>query len=269
MNNTTDGGLNTSANPGPPPEYKNALQAVYISHSVFIALGTSLNLWLFFSIVTSKDLRERFRNQLICNMAVLHLTESLIKSPVIIALILKTLSGETIKQPCHFIATITNTERIQSFIVDWLLVFLVVLFLAQVLDFNLANKLTPLGLRIGKVVLHVLPWLAALVVTPSLVYFYQGGSSCLSAPYLSHYVFTAINTVTPIILSILLLILATTISCLRRQAWASTMSAHLIIAPSNVDNYFAYIIAVVTSATCEVCNIAFYMYLKINMTFLG
>ncbi|RUS75774.1 hypothetical protein EGW08_016460 [Elysia chlorotica] len=267
MNNTTDGGSNASL--VNTSEYRHALQAIYISHCVFVVIGTLLNLWLFFCIVTSKDLRERFRNQLICNMAVLHLTESLIKSPIIVAFILKVLSGNTIEEPCHFIAAINNTERIQSFIVDWLLVFLVALFLAQVLGCSPPNKLTPLSLRIGKVLLHVLPWAAALVVTPSLVYFYQGENACLSPPYLSHFVFTSINTVTPVILSMVLAILATALSCWRRQSWASRMGANLINGPRDVDSCFAYIAAVVTTAACEICNVAFYMYLKINMRFLG
>ena len=268
MNNTTDSGSNHTIRVM-PRDFQIAMQAIFMSHAVYMVLGTLINVWLLSCILTSKELRERFRNQLICNMVILHLTESLIKSPVIIAFALALLKGDPVIRPCFHIATISNTERIQSFIVDWLLVFLVIIFLAQVLNLNPTNKLTPLSARVGKVIIHLLPWIAALSVTPTIVYFYRGRSSCLSPPYLSHYVFAAINTVAPITLAIFFTTFASTISCLKRRSRTKNIGAHLIDGVRDVDNSFAYIAAVTTSAVCELCNVAFYMDVKINHRHMG
>ncbi|GFN93948.1 LOW QUALITY PROTEIN: hypothetical protein PoB_002045400 [Plakobranchus ocellatus] len=196
---------------------------------IFTVVGTFLNLWLLGSILTSRDLRVRMRNQLICNLSILNLVQTVIKSPAMtsIAIIFLYRIRVSIDVFCQTFSITTVVEFIQSFIGDWLMVFVIIIFIAHILDFDATAKLTPRTVKICKVVMHIAPWIAGIIITFISVVMLTRWHPCLIIPYEKMYAFEIAYTIIPTILSIVLLVVAFVLRQRRFSRGTSTASGHM------------------------------------------
>src|SRR5204862_422601 len=122
-------------------------------------------------------------------------------------------------------------QLIQDFIGNWLLVMMISVFIAQIEDFNLKTKLTPLGVTLGTIGLMVLPWIASGVIIPVVVHEYYHdlemapkGCSYPTADALT--IFKSFDTAVPILLAIILVAVAAFLKYRRFTRGFSNNSMH-------------------------------------------
>ncbi|RUS88964.1 hypothetical protein EGW08_003300, partial [Elysia chlorotica] len=244
-------------------EYRLVMSWTLGMETVFMLVGTALNLWLMLSILTSRDLRVRMRNQLVVNMNAVHLVHTMFTSPVIILQCIAVLKRVfwSYEFFCHTYSIIIIIEFIQSFIADWLMVFIMCIFISNITDIDLASKVTPLVSRLIKATMHLLPWLVAIIVTPISISQVTRWYPCLLVPYKQLYIFETVYTVIPTCLTVLLMVAAVVLRFRRFSTGSSTasgnMGVQLLGKGPEIDNTFAYLLAAAVCVACEICHLVF------------
>ena len=244
-------------------EYRMVMNWTLAMESVYMVVGTALNLWLIVSILTSRDLRVVMRNQLIVNMSLVNIVQTIFKCPTMVFKCVYILHRIMLTREffCHTYSIITTVEFVQSFIADWLMVFMVIIFITHILDIDLATKVTPQGSCICKAVMHLLPWLVAIIVTPISISQATRWYPCLLVPYRKLYIFETVYTIIPTCLTVLLMVVATILRFRRFSRGSNTasgnMAVHLIGKGPEIDNTLAYLLAAGICVLCEICNLIF------------
>ena len=137
-----------------------SITTLVVFDSIFTVVGILINAWLLASILTSITLRSRLRNQLICCIASLHIIEDLVVGVFnIVARYLNFLYRWRLWmslncQTYHYMSTMNVAVNAAG---DAMIVVLACVFLAQVLDFDPASKLSSRRLKIGKIALVLFP----------------------------------------------------------------------------------------------------------------
>ena len=218
-------------------------------------IGTFVNLWFLWSILSSVALRRTLRNQLICNLIIAHLFQTLILSPAEIAYLVDILN------PPWTQASLCNTEtvesiigHIQSALADWLVVFLVGTFCASSLRLNLAAKITPRCSTALQVAMHIFPWILVVTVTSVSIQVLFGPEKCHNIPSSQRYVYETMYTILPTCISILLLIICV---AKRNQATSpqTSMARQQLETAPETDRLSAYVVMIIIVILCEIASI--------------
>ncbi|GFS15638.1 hypothetical protein ElyMa_003192300 [Elysia marginata] len=244
-------------------DYRMVVTWTLAIETVFMVVGTGLNLWFLLSILTSKDLRVRMRNQLIVNLNAVHLLQTTVKCPVLILKNAAVLHRVLLTREffCHTYSIITSADQTQSFIADWLMVFIVGIFIANIMDVDVASKWTPQVSRFSKAAMHLLPWVVAIVVTPIGISQATRWYPCLVIPWRKLYIFETVYTIIPTAITLLLMVIAIVLRYRRfshgSRTGGANMGVQLIGKGAEIDNTFAYVFAAFLCVACEVCHLIF------------
>ena len=170
-------------------------------------LGTFLNIWFAASILSCRDLRKTFRNQLICNLAISHLFQTLVASPAEIVNLLDLLHPPWNNDVyCRALAVESIFGYIQSGLADWLILFLVATFVVNSLKIKMAEKRNTRCVVFCKLVLHISPWLLVVAATLLSIIKLFGPDQCHVVHYFQLYLYEAFYTILPTSISIGLLV---------------------------------------------------------------
>uniref|UniRef100_A0A0B7BJK5 G-protein coupled receptors family 1 profile domain-containing protein n=1 Tax=Arion vulgaris TaxID=1028688 RepID=A0A0B7BJK5_9EUPU len=227
---------------------------IYYTLAIIIYVcGTLINIWFLAAILSSQDMRSRLRNKLICNTIILHLVDGILVMPIATG---SYLSGSDYN--CVLQTALDSIRQIQDFIGNWLLVMLIVVFIAQIQDFNPGIKLTPRAVIVGTIGLLTFPWIVSIIVVPITtheIYYKVTGirGSCFPALQDAITIFKYLDTVLPILLAVILLAVAAVLRY--RRFTSGSMQIELINRGPEIDNTFAYVTAVVVSILCDFLQI--------------
>ncbi|GFO19637.1 hypothetical protein PoB_004614200 [Plakobranchus ocellatus] len=166
----------------------------------------------------------------------------------------------------------TALELIQSFIHDWLMVLIVIIFIAHILDLNAEAKLTPQTLRVCKGVMNIAPWIAATILTVVGILSLRRSKLCFFFSSTKFYILEIPCTIIPTTLTIVLLVVAFVLRKRRFSRGTSTasgnMGVQLLGRGPEIDNTTAYVVAVAVFAICEICNQIYFFDAK-NLIYRG
>ncbi|CAG5116615.1 unnamed protein product [Candidula unifasciata] len=222
---------------------------------LFISIvGTAMNLWFLAAILSSPVLRSRLRNKILCNSFLLHVVNCAIILPINFGI-----SFSRKDVGCALISMFNNVDLMQDFVDNWLLVIIIVIFIAQIQDFDLRSRFSDRTIKVGTVALLVVPWLSSLVVVPVIIKEHLSDSikDCLVSTLDALEVLRAVDTALPIILAILLVIAAAVMKhCgfTLRNSPVSTQSELLNRGPE-IDNTRAYVVAVTIATLCDLLRL--------------
>ena len=238
----------------------------YVAFNFLLMLfGSAINLWFITCILTSRDLRHRLRTQLICNLSLSSLLVTLVKAPIMgvcFSLVVHRITMDW-ASICRLTTLVDVLDTLQSGLGDFLLVTLILLFIASELDFDLSTRLTPGTVRILKIAGHLTPWLVITIATAVAFRALQEetpyGSN--SIHYKNVYLFPIFFTISPLGISILLLV-AYRVLVWRRGGGGQGAGAgngdsrgeQLVGQAPEKDSPYVYILAVVVAAGCELCQ---------------
>ncbi|GFO45992.1 hypothetical protein PoB_007249700 [Plakobranchus ocellatus] len=227
-----------------------------------VLLGLFVNIWLFASIITSREIRVRMRNQIICSILILHLLEIVFMQSITF---FKTIDILWVMEwplfkTCYYLDYSLSMSLIETVISDYLIVIVCAIFLAQLLEFDPATRLTPVTLRLGKLAFLSFPWVLGLIAIPvSLELIAVKDYPCVKIDTSKHYVFCVIYTILPICLSIMLISAALLLRWRRFRLGPLTVQNNTGVQQmglgAEIDNPLAYIAAVAVCVLCEIVSI--------------
>ncbi|RUS83480.1 hypothetical protein EGW08_008730 [Elysia chlorotica] len=223
--------------------------------SLLCVAGTLANLWFLWSILSSSRLRRSMRNQLLCNLMIAHLVQTLIVSPVEIAEYIHIINPPwDFDVYCRLEAMENIVGHIHSALTDWIIVFLVGLYCANRLNLNLAAKVGPRLGTMCQVAIHTIPWI--IVVTATSVTFskFVGLGRCQYVPSYQKFLLETFYTIIPSILSVLML-LALCVMVRRQSDIAHTDMRRQADLALSSDRMVAYVAIVGITWVCEIANI--------------
>lgn len=230
------------------------------SNSFVVILGAVINIWLVAAILSSSDLRARFRNKLIVCLSVCFLTESFIRAPI--ELVLHT-SFKTRRRGfgCLLMSVMANVQLLQDFISNWYVVIILLVFIAQIKDINPRVKLQPLAITIGTALVLFLPWLLSLITVPSVMSSYSRvfvnnstryWSRCIYPTSESLLIFKSLDSAVPMMTNVVLVTLAVVLRRQRfRRGFSTGMRVELMSQGPAIDNLAAYIAIVAVAIFCN------------------
>uniref|UniRef100_A0A0B7BJJ9 G-protein coupled receptors family 1 profile domain-containing protein n=2 Tax=Arion vulgaris TaxID=1028688 RepID=A0A0B7BJJ9_9EUPU len=245
--------------------YSHDYNTVYYIVSTFeiflVVTGTLLNAWFLVAILRSSQMRSSLRNKIICNSLVLNLAETLIYLPVFLTVYMSDMS-----YTCTLYSVLSNLRLVQDFIGNWLLVMLIIVFIAQIQDFNPRMKLTPRAVTVSTIGLLVFPWISSIVVVSIIIQefyfrFRYARVGCLYATYGALEVLKSVDTAVPIILAVILLVLSAFLKYrrLHRGHSSESIQIELISRDLKIDNTFVYVAAVLVATTCDILQFINYV----------
>ncbi|BFZ20416.1 hypothetical protein BsWGS_23455 [Bradybaena similaris] len=232
---------------------KTAADVEYALLLLMSIVGTPVNLWFLAALLSSADLRSRFRNKIICNNCILHLVTCVIIIPV----------ASYYYSNYEYISCVQQSMLWHLYFLielagNWQLVILIAVFLAQITDFDPTSKLSSGAATLGTVGLLAFPWAASLVTVPVITHAYWKYSSfqyydCMGLHFDSAAAFRSIDTAAPIILAVVLVIIAAFFKYRRFHLRNSSRSMHveLIGRGPEIDNTLFYVVAVAVAIVCD------------------
>lgn len=187
--------------------------ATLVSYFICITLGLVLNLVVLLSIVTSPEMRSRLRNKLIANLCACHLTEIVFRFPIAVYIDVKV---PDILRDCYTYSAFVIMEQIQVFIVNWNLVFVISVLIAEIRNVNLASTWSKTHRTLAGCLLLVLPWVTAMVVVPVLLWVYSTAehgdknlpAGCILTTYSFMVHIAAVASILPHLTSVVLMVTA-------------------------------------------------------------
>ena len=248
-----------------------SITTLVVFDSIFTVVGILINAWLLASILTSITLRSRLRNQLICCIASLHIIEDLVVGVFnIVARYLNFLYRWRLWmslncQTYHYMSTMNVAVNAAG---DAMIVVLACVFLAQVLDFDPASKLSSRRLKIGKIALVLFPLVLALVAGPlTLVGISRWrNSKCMRVKWREYFIVESVFTVTPLCVAAVVIAAAVLFRCTRFGRGSITaqgnMGVHLMGSGREIDSSLAYIGAWLVCVASEICLLILWFELK-------
>ncbi|CAL1541676.1 unnamed protein product [Lymnaea stagnalis] len=234
----------------------------FAGHYLSIGLGIVLNLWLLLAILTSRDIRARMRNKIVCSFCVLHLLNCLLFTPM--ELEITRLMRLFHRVSCYVLSSVHHVLLMQDFISNWTLVLLVIVFVAQICDYKPCARFKRSTIAIGTYALLALPWVASLVTIPgittptfysfvrnlnvSLAYF----EGCIFVTSDAFLIIKSLDTMVPLLVAVGLLSAAVVLRRRRfTRGFSSGMQVELLDRGPEVDDHFGYTAAVVVTSVCD------------------
>ncbi|XP_059144010.1 uncharacterized protein LOC131931287 [Physella acuta] len=245
-------------------DFSTVINVMIASDSFVVILGAVINVWLVAAILSSPELRARFRNKIIVCLSVCFLTESFLRAPI--ELVVHSSFKKRRKGfGCLLMSVMANIQLLQDFISNWYVVMLLLVFVAQIKDINPRAKLQPLAITFGTAVVLFLPWLLSLITIPSVmssysrVFVYNSTrywSSCIYPTSESLLIFKSLDSAVPLLTTLVLMILAIVFrrQRFRRGFSATGMRVELISQGPAIDTLPAYIALVTTAIFCNVID---------------
>ena len=244
--------------------FRDSIRVLAICECVFLVLAFFINLWFLASILSSKKLRARVRNQMIAGLSFLNVLMAAILSSIQTFNAFRLLNQWKLSEHyrCHAVAYTKTMALMESIFEDYMILTLIVVFLAQVLNFRPASRLKPSHLKIGHAALLLGPWVLGLVAAPpSLALMSFRGYPCVNARRPQLLVLDVIYTLVPIAASIMMVAAAVVIRYSRaRQGDASghrSLGAQLMGSGPEEDSPIPYALAVGLCLLCEITDISF------------
>ncbi|XP_059166798.1 uncharacterized protein LOC131949051 [Physella acuta] len=241
-----------------------ASQQILIKDSIItcLVLGNLVNIFLLVAIMTSQGLRQRLRNQIIATMCVCFIVEIIIESSVGLLKDGKILDK---LQFCRFMDSFLYVHAFLDFISTWYIVTLLIVYIAQLKDFDPRKYLTLKFLKFGHVAVLMAPLLLAVIILTPIIKISTDkymSEICKELDATDRKYIIVITTIAPIILAILLLFSALVFYCQRFRQGSRLPSDGLVLLSrgTSVDKPVAYILAVSVSVVCFVANIIYIMY---------
>lgn len=232
--------------------YINSVRGLYTFYIAFncvlCVLGTLVNVWFAGSILTSRNLRVSLRNQLLCNLAISHLIQTLFVCPAEVADTIDLINPPWRKEIyCNAIAVWSILGHVQSGLDDWLVVFLVATFLLNSLKVDLRAKLSSGGEKACKCLMHLFPWALICTVTVVSIVVVFGSRYCHHVTYRNVWLFETLYTVLPNGVSLLLLILLYVLKRRQPAGGSRTVGQET----DETDGPLAYILTMAVIVFCE------------------
>ncbi|GFR81065.1 hypothetical protein ElyMa_004060500 [Elysia marginata] len=221
--------------------------------SALFGLGTLLNAWFLLAVMTSQPHRTRLRSQLFCNLCVVHFGVSMIKSPVMVFFSKLLLDAAYWSTMCDSLSLTVPLEMVYSFILDWLLVFTITVYLANVLDFDPTRTLGPRVVNAGKVFINILPWVASPALFPLLRDLFPAQDWCIKQVSSNRQKFALVNLMAPSVVCIVTVSVAFVLYCRRinRTSDSGSMWDRIFRHGGEMDSPLPYAVAIGINAACE------------------
>lgn len=256
---------NVTASAGTDFDLKALYFSFFIIFIVLIVVGTVLNLWFLVTILRSEQLRSRLRNKIICTIFVQHLVDTMVLLPVGAAILHFTIGGQFYS--CHLYSFASILWAYQDFIANWLLVMVIVVFIAQIVNFDLKTKFTPRAIRIGTWGLLIVPWVLSFLIVLITVYGYHSDvlkstSGCVYIPTKVVQIFRIVDTIVPVSLMTIFLMIA---AFLKHKGLTfggsdSSMLTVLVDGTPATDNILTYVVAVIVAIVCDLVMVISTLY---------
>ncbi|GFR68333.1 hypothetical protein ElyMa_000275700 [Elysia marginata] len=223
-------------------------------------LGTFLNVWVAASILTSRTLRHVLRNQLVCNIAISHLVQTLVVSPAEIVNFLDLLHPPWEKAIyCHAMTVQSILGHVQSGLTDWLIFFLIAAFCVNFLRPNLAMRMSPMFVTVCKIAVHIVPWLVITSATIVSITKMTSAHKCFWIPRSTIWLYETVYTIVPTCISALVL---TALYLMRQRRGGlagalvySNMEDEKVETMARPDKFSPYIWAMIIVLACEITNL--------------
>ncbi|RUS74373.1 hypothetical protein EGW08_017854 [Elysia chlorotica] len=249
-----------------PQDWITAFKVSIVTETIFVVAGVLLNTWIIASILSSKPIRAVFRNQIICAILVVGLVDDLAVSPVFISSTYLILTKMTYLA-CAWETFLDTMRIICSFVQDYLVVALSLVFLAQVLAFDPNSKFSPRKILIGKALVLAFPWAFAIIASPlSLRGISLEGFECVILDARKMYMIESAFTITPLAVAGLVFATAVVIRCVRfnegRITAQGNMGVQLMGSVPQVDGSLPYIVVWLVCVVCEIMYVVILFRLK-------
>lgn len=206
---------NNSSNFGKLVDWTAIQYAERTIYSVTVIVGSCLNLWMLLAVLTSRELRSKLRNKLLCSVLAIQLLDTLCFLPGY--LVFKYIhKRDSFQDACQFRLFLYSVTLTEDFISNWNILLLEIVFLAQVTDFNISEKLSSFSRRhfpnannvptIATVVFLITPWLVGVFVV-SIVTSLQGAlyKGCLFHTLIGIQNLLIVSCPTPMVIAAILL----------------------------------------------------------------
>ncbi|CAL1532559.1 unnamed protein product [Lymnaea stagnalis] len=231
-----------------------------VSDYVTVAFGILPNLWILLAILTSKDIRARMRNKIICSFCVLNLLNCLLFMPMQIEAIRLNRRYKSVS--CYFASAVSLIYLLQDFICNWTLVLLVVVFIVGICDYKPCAGFANLTTTLATYAILALPWAASLitvpVITSSTFYPYMRDRNvsytegCIFATSDAFLIIKSLDTMVPLLVAVGLLVAAVVLRRRRfTRGFSSGMQVELLDRGPEVDDHFGYTATVVVTFVCD------------------
>ncbi|XP_059144011.1 uncharacterized protein LOC131931288 [Physella acuta] len=244
--------------------FLKAVLRVYISSdSLCIILGNVINIWLLLAILTSSDIRSRIRNKILACLCVCNIAESSILAPLELSLNLRQVD----RNVCILVELMYHLQCVLDFCSNWYLVIIFILYIIQIKDIDVSVYVNPTFHKIGPVLLVVSPMIIAILTVPVIMKVYHDeflnlhkiSYTCVFPTYSSLMIFKILDSVLPILMVIILLVIAL---YLRRQrllieSSGGSMEVELINRTSPLDNVLPYVLAVAATFVCNILEVVY------------
>ncbi|XP_012941852.1 uncharacterized protein LOC101863766 [Aplysia californica] len=224
-------------------------------YGIFIVLGVPINLWFLVALLRSPEFQARLRNKLVSSLLVAQLLETGVIMSVYLIVKFVFRSRSFTPEMCSVMSLSRNLTIIQDFIANWTVVLIVAVFLAQVNDFDLSHRLTPLALRIVGIGLPAIPWFVSLLLIPiitkveAIPKFF-----CVLAKKQSMVIFKSLDCIVPILAATVLLAVAAFQKRRRYAAGSGVMKSELIGRGPQIDSVIPYVVIVSTAIVFDSPN---------------
>lgn len=221
--------------------------------SAVFALGTLLNTWFLLAVMTSQSHRSKLRSQLLCNLCVLHLGVSLVKSPLMVFFSKLLLDAAYWSTMCDSLSLAIPLELVHSFLLDWLLVFTATVYLASVLGLDPAKRIGKRAVAVGKVLLNTLPWIASPALYPLLRDLFVSPDWCQNQVATRKHTYALVNLTVPTLACIVIISVACGLYCKRVSGATGKKSLwnRMLRHEGGIDNPLIYFLTVGMSAALE------------------
>lgn len=239
----------------------------YTADCLPIVLGIVPNMWLLLAALTSKDIRSRMRNKIICSISVLHLLNCLLLTPM--RLEVKHLESILVPVNCYLLIAVNMMALMDDFITNWSLVTLVAVFLAQTCGCRPRARFSSPMVVVGTWAVVVMPWVASLIAVPAITAssyysFWERHNitafrdSCYFSIPEAFLIIKSIDTVVALLIAVALLVTA---AVQRRRRFArgppSGARVELIDREPEVDEHYGYTAAVMLTIVCDITDALF------------
>lgn len=229
-----------------------------------IPLGTLTNLWLLLALLTSRGIRSRMRNKLICSLSFLYLLNSSLAFPIQRKIFNSFMAGYGIS--CHSLSAVHHVDLMQDFISNWTVVLMVAAFLTKTSGYKPCGGFKLQTIDIGTYAVLAFPWLASFVTVPAITHAthylekrnrnVSTFDECVFTTDDSYRVVKSLDTFVPLVAAVAMLVAAVVV---RRRRFAGASSSgskvHLLDGGQEVDKVYGYAAALVLTFTIDVLDV--------------
>ena len=236
-------------------EFVKALAIDLCSDSLTILLGSIINLWFFISIVSSRELRSKLRNQVICSVTLYQLVKLfLFLLPQDFQVVSRSFpTVPTLFTKCSFVDYMYTFSLADSIIPHYSIAILSFVFLAQVFDYDPTSNIRWTIVRMARFALLLFPWVLGFAAAPpSLVLISHSGYPCLTIDRSKIYALVIAYTFVPIVMSLVVVLTAAVFKCRRFHY----QDQRLMGRDAQVDSSLTYLAAVVVCILCGAGEVA-------------